>query len=204
MGLSGLYALFLIFGDMRVPALGIAASAVCLATVAATSMIYTQLKTVPRWHHWSTPALFLAHAVAGGALLAGQVSLAVVLLLALGAFQVWIWVDGNTRFARSGTTLGTATGLGDRGAVRSFEQPHTGPNYLTREMVHVVGRKHALKLRVIGVVLASLLPALLLLLPFSHVLAALAVLAHIAGSLVNRWLFFAEAEHVVGLYYGAR
>ena len=47
-------------------------------------------------------------------------------------------------------------------------------------------------------------PALLLLLPFGHWLALIAVLSHVAGVLVSRWLFFAEAEHVVGLYYGKR
>jgi DMSO reductase anchor subunit len=34
--------------------------------------------------------------------------------------------------------------------------------------------------------------------------ASLAVLAHVAGMLVLRWGFFAQAEHVVGLYYGKR
>jgi DMSO reductase anchor subunit len=29
-----------------------------------------------------------------------------------------------------------------------------------------------------------------------------AVLAHVAGMFVERWLFFAEAKHVVTLYYG--
>jgi DMSO reductase anchor subunit len=49
------------------------------------------------------------------------------------------------------------------------------------------------------------LPLLLLALPSFHHLAALvAVLSHVAGVLVARWLFFAEAEHVVGLYYGKR
>ena len=28
--------------------------------------------------------------------------------------------------------------------------------------------------------------------------------SHLAGVLASRWLFFAEAEHVVGLYYGRR
>jgi DMSO reductase anchor subunit len=41
-------------------------------------------------------------------------------------------------------------------------------------------------------------------LPFSHIFALLAVLSHVAGVLTARWLFFAEAEHVVGLYYGKR
>ena len=35
-------------------------------------------------------------------------------------------------------------------------------------------------------------------------LAVIAVLAHVGGVLTARWLFFAQAEHVVGLYYGKR
>ena len=86
-----------------------------------------------------------------------------------------------------------------------FEPPHTGPNSLTREMVHVVGRRHARKLRLIAIGLSVALPVVILgLLPFSHTLAAVAVVSHVAGSLAGRWLFFAEAEHVVGLYYGQR
>ena len=185
----------------RLPLLGLLGTTLCLATLVSTAMIYASLRSVPRWHHWSTPALFLLYAAAGGSLLAGQVTLATVLLLALGLAQIWVWWDGDTRFARSATTLATATGL-TGGAVRAFEPPHTGPNYLLREMVHVIGRKHAMKLRAIALVLASFLPALLLILPFSHALAALAVVSHLAGALVARWLFFAEAEHVVGLYYG--
>ena len=61
-----------------------------------------------------------------------------------------------------------------------------------------------MKLRVIGLALMAVVPVLCLLLPFSHVLAAVAVLSHLMGVAVVRWLFFAEAEHVVGLYYGVR
>ncbi len=100
--------------------------------------------------------------------------------------------------------MASATGLGHMGTVRSFEAPHTGANYLTREMVFVVARKHALKLRSIALVLAFLAPVLLLLLPFFHLMALLAVASHLAGLAILRWLFFAEAEHVVGLYYGNR
>jgi DMSO reductase anchor subunit len=32
----------------------------------------------------------------------------------------------------------------------------------------------------------------------------LALVLHVIGTFVQRWLFFAEAEHVVGLYYGKR
>jgi DMSO reductase anchor subunit len=57
---------------------------------------------------------------------------------------------------------------------------------------------------VIALALGYAVPVVLLALPFGHALAALAVVSHLAGIAASRWLFFAEAEHVVGLYYGAR
>jgi len=203
LGLGAVYAFPIVFFATRIALLGWLVAAFSVATVLATSMIYAQLKTVPRWHHWTTPLLFFLYAAGGGSLLAGQISVAPVLLLIAGLVQIVAWSIGDGRFGASGSTLGTATGLGERGAVRAFEPPHTGPNYLTHEMVHVLARKHADRLRVIGVVLAAVVPAIILFfLPFSHALALIAVLAHIAGVLCIRWLFFAEAEHVVGLYYG--
>ena len=88
--------------------------------------------------------------------------------------------------------------------MRSFEHPHTGSNYLLREFTFQVGRKHATKLRSIAMLLGYVLPFSLLLMPFSHALALVAVISHLAGIAASRWLFFAEAEHVVGLYYGKR
>ncbi|MCC5975371.1 MAG: dimethyl sulfoxide reductase anchor subunit [Rubellimicrobium sp.] len=202
--LMALYGAGLVFFGQRIAWLGLAGAALSLGTVLTTAMIYAQMKTVPRWRHWSTPALFLSLSLGGGALLAGQGRAALVLLLIAAAFQLVNWLDGDARFARAGHSLATATGLGGIGAVRSFAPPHTGTNYLLREMVHVIGRKHARQLRVIAFALAYVLPALLLLLPLGHAVAALAVLSHLAGVLASRWLFFAEAEHVVGLYYGQR
>jgi sulfite dehydrogenase (quinone) subunit SoeC len=200
LAVMGFYGAALTLG-IRLPLLGLLGTALCLGTLLSTAMIYASLRSVPRWHHWSTPALFLLYGLAGGALLAGQVTFATALLLVVGLAQILVWRDGDTRFARSATSLATATGLAG-GKVRAFEPPHTGPNYLLREMVHLVGRKHAMKLRAIALVLVAFLPAMLLMLPFSHGIAALAVVSHLAGALVARWLFFAEAEHVVGLYYG--
>ncbi|MCT8158893.1 dimethyl sulfoxide reductase anchor subunit family protein [Pseudoruegeria sp. SHC-113] len=202
---TGLYAACLIFLGLHLPVLGALGALLSIATVFSTSMIYTQLASIPRWNHWSTPLLFLLLALGGGALLAGQATLAGVLLLAVGALQAWIWHDGDQRFARAGSTMGTATGLGAIGDVRLFEPPHTGTNYLLEEMVYVVGRKHAVKLRRIALLCMSLLPAAILLLqPVGHLLALVAVVLHVGGVMAARWLFFAEAEHVVGLYYGKR
>ena len=184
--------------------LGFLGGLLSLATVFTTSMIYTQLKTIPRWHQSLTPPLFLSPSLAGGALMAGQITAALILLPIAGAILLAHWIQGDSAFAKSGTTLATATGLGTEGAVRAFEPPHTGTNYLLNEMVHVVGRKHAQKLRIIAFGLAIVLPILCLLLPFFHALVAVAVFSHLTGVAASRWLFFAEAEHVVGLYYGKR
>lgn len=172
-------------------------------TVLTTAMIYTQIKAVPRWHHWLTPVMFLSFALAGGATLSGQVW-APVALLAVAVVLVAVWRVGDQAFAKAGQTMGSATGLDRLGTPTVFEPAHTAGNYLLREMIYVVGRKHVQKLRIIALVLASGLPALILLLPLGCVGIALAGAVHLAGALAARWLFFAEAEHVVGLFYGKR
>jgi len=122
----------------------------------------------------------------------------------VGGVLMAVWRVGDGAFARAGQTIGTATGLDRQGTPTVLDPAHTAGNYLKREMIFVVGRKHAQKLRWIALALASLLPALVLLLPLGIWGIALAALLHLTGALAARWLFFAEAEHVVGLYYGAR
>lgn len=202
---TAVYAIGLIFFDVNLKIVGWLGAIFALITVFTTSKIYNQLKTVPRWNMPLTPVLFLTYALSGGALLAGQVMIAGILLALLTGLQLSAWRAGDSAFAAAGHSLATATGLGHLGDLRLLEGPHTGPNYLLREMVYVVGRKHAAKLRVISTVLLGLLPVvILLILPFSHWLAAVAVASHLVGLITSRWLFFAEAEHVVGLYYDKR
>lgn len=202
--MMAIYGAGLVFADARLVFTGWMGGIASLGVVFTTSMIYTQMETVPRWRHWTTPAMYLILSLGGGALLGGQVKIAAVLFIIGGILQMYAWGTGDTRLAASGTSMATATGLGHIGQVRAFEPPHTGTNYLMREFIHEVGRKHADQLRIIVIGLAFLLPVVLLLLPHNHVFAALAVLSHIAGVLTLRWLFFAQAEHVVGLYYGKR
>lgn len=199
------HAAGLVFFATPLKGFGILGAFLCLQTVLATAMIYAQLKTVPRWNHWLTPLLFLTASLTGGATLIGAPRLAQVLLAGLALVMVAYWLIGDTRLRESGSTIGSATGLGTRGSVRQLEPPHTGPNYLLREMVYVVGRKHALKLRGIALLLAVVMPSLILwAAPDALTAKGLAALSHLAGMLAARWLFFAEAEHVVGLYYGKR
>ncbi len=199
----GLFAIGALMSTVWQP-LGYIGAVLAVLTVFATSMIYAQLKTVPRWNHWSTPVLFILLSLGGGGLLAMQVWPAMILLALVGVMQLVAWLSGDGRFESRGTDIGTATGLGVRGIVRAFEPPHTGNNYLLKEMVHKVGRKHAVKLRIIAFVLMIVAPLGLLMVSCEVPMVILAAILHATGTFAQRWLFFAEAEHVVGLYYGKR
>jgi DMSO reductase anchor subunit len=194
--------------------MNIAAAALMAVTVYATSMIYASLKTVARWHHPLTPICYLMFAAAGGLLailfllaVLGQANGAafeMVVLLAMasawGVKLVWWQLAGAEG---SGSTLASATGLGSLGTVRSIMPPHTSENYLQHEMGFVVARKHAAQLRLIALGLVGGVPCLLVIFDAASVIGlGIALVAHIAGVFVERWLFFAEAKHTVSLYYG--
>ena len=148
--------------------------------------------------------MFLLLSLTGGAIFTGS-DWVVHLLIATALLQIAVWVYGDGRFAASCSTIESATQLGSLGQVRLFEAPHSGSNYLLKEMVHIIGRKHAVKLRFIALLLMSVVPALLaMMMPLSVVVLVVIAGIHIAGVMASRWLFFAEAEHVVGLYYDKR
>ena len=201
---TAVYAIGRIFFDTYLPTVGVIGSILSILTVFSTSMIYTQLKTIPRWSNWTTPLMFMSFTLAGGALMAGQVSLALYLLIIAAIAQVLNWRTGDQEMLTTQTNLGTATGLGKIGIVRQYEAPHTGTNYLLNEMVYVVGRKHAQKVRRMSFVAAFLIPVLALLAfrAAPHIGGMIAVIFHILGVIGSRWLFFAEARHVVANYYG--
>ena len=119
--------------------------------------------------------------------------------------RYWSGIDGADRTY----TAEAATGLGYLGTVRPLDPPHTQPNYVMREMGYQVARRHSRKLRHLTLVLLFALPllciaALLVLdLPQSWniAIAALSVCSAAAGVLTERWLFFAEAVHVVTVFY---
>lgn len=201
--LMGLYAIGLVFFETRLRIFGITGGIMALVTVISTAMIYTQMRTVPRWNNWATPIVFLGYAITGGALLTGRVELVRAILPLMLILQTFSWLDQARREREDTTDIDTATGLGSRGKVRPFEAPHTGNSYLTKEMVFRIGRKHSAVLKVISLLIGMILPTFLLFLPFHHAIAALAILLHLGGVLIQRWLFFAEARHVVSFYYRA-
>ena len=196
------FAIGKIFLDKEFVILGIVGSVLAIVTIFCTAMIYAQLRTVPRWNSFLTPVLFVLYSLGGGAFLINEGRLAAFILILSSLLQVYAWLNGDQLFKKAVSNVESATGLGNIGKVRLLEGPHTGTNYLLKEMVYIVGRKHRIRLRIIGFILVGLLPGLILLLfNFNLLLLILAFLMHLIGISLIRWLFFAEAEHVVGLYY---
>ncbi|MER8393057.1 dimethyl sulfoxide reductase anchor subunit [Mesorhizobium sp. M0045] len=196
---------------------GLLAAIGAVATVCTTGMIYASLKPIAQWHsRFTLPGYLIFSAMTGcvllNALLQGfavgsnTLLAAALLLTVLG----WGWKLATWRHndrLEIPTTANSATGLAG-GTVRSMEWPHTEENYLLKEMGFRIARKHSVRLRQITQVLAFALPALLLVAafalpwPYAAVSSMLAAIAQLAGMLVERWLFFAEAKHTVTLYYG--
>lgn len=195
---------------------GLAAALCALATLVATGMIYASLKTIPQWSSRFTVPGYILYALMTGAVILNALLVPVgaanrsaagvaAVLIALGwAFKAATWRHDDTLAMPA--TAASATGLS--GEIRSVEWPHTEENYLMKEMGFRVARKHAAKLRRLVHVAAFALPlglTLVALFAGNGTVAAIAVmlamLVQIPGILTERWLFFAEATHVVQLYY---
>lgn len=197
---------------------GLATAAMCAVTVFCTAKIYSTLTTIRQWHQTLTVPVYLAFALSTGAVLlmaiasvfgryqAFQAGLAIVALILTLVLKYLYWrrIDAEPR----DRTIEAATGLARAGEkVRQWEVPHTAQNFIMKEMGYVVARKHAEKLRrivMIFLVLATLVSLLTMLAPGLAIpLSLIAFLLAAAAAVVERWLFFAEAQHVVSLYYGA-
>jgi DMSO reductase anchor subunit len=198
---------------------GILAAALAAATIYCTGMIYASLKPIHQWHNgWVVPGYLAIGLMAGFLVLDFLVRLwvrhaAILALLSVAAVAVawwikeryWLFIDTNS----APSTVASATALGSRGRVRTFETPHTEENYLLKEMGFRIARKHARRLRQIARVTGFAVPALGSLAALvlggvpGAVGAGFALASAAPGLVIERWLFFAEAKHTVTLYYGA-
>ncbi|MGI9412362.1 MAG: dimethyl sulfoxide reductase anchor subunit family protein [Hyphomicrobiales bacterium] len=218
---AGLFFLLSLFaGNVQGAAalLGLAASVLAVVTVYCTAMIYASLTTIRQWSNGWVVAGYLAMALASGAVLlvclvalfGGNIrvlsalaasALVLALVIKLG---YWRHIDTEEKTH----TAEAATGLGGFGAVRQMAPPHTSANYVMKEMGFRVARKHAAKLRTYARLFGFFVPAGAVLLAGSEgmagapVFTVLAVVSCAAGLMIERWLFFGEAQHVVTLYYG--
>ena len=196
---------------------GAALALLALATVHATAMIYASLPTIPAWRHPTVVPVYLGFALLGGGgwiltLLGltgwrppGSVlGFAVGLVLILVAGKLWYW---RAQSAPLPGTVASALGQPAERTVAPFEGPATEGSFVSEEMVFAFARRRARAIQVLAVLLFAGLP----LWPLITALAGrsvgpalwlLAVAGVWLGSVLERWLFFAQARHVVRRYYG--
>ncbi len=220
---AGLFAIgWVFFGTHNHVFSGMAALTVlaALATIYCTGMIYQSLPTIRAWSEALVSPIYVVLGLATGGTLAalvlalfgklpaGLIKVVIVINLLAAAMKFAYWSKIDAKGPRH--TAGAATGLGQLGTVRMLDAPHTQANFVMREMGFQVARKHARQLRRLALIAGFLLPALLLALTLfaapavALVALVLAVVATGIGVFAERWLFFAEAQHVVTLYYGAQ
>lgn len=190
--------------------LGLLTSVMAAITVFCTGKIYATLKTIRAWHHPLTVPVYLLFALATGAAVLMPVAtlfgrfqwfqlvLASITLMALAVIKWFYWraIDAAPR----DRTMAQATGLG--AGVGQWEVPHTSANFVQKEMGFAVARRHAAKLRNLFFILLLLTGFIYLACLASPWFSWLAAPVILLAAWVERWLFFAQGEHVVTLYYG--
>lgn len=211
----------LLLGGAHGTALALSAAllaALSLATVGCTAMIYASLPPIPAWRHALVLPVYVLFAVLTGMALLflvlsarlplgkdgpGMLALvsAVALALVVAKWTYWRAID---RLALP-VSRGAAVGLPDRD-VTVFERPHTEANFVTREMAFAIARAHSRRLRLLATLLLLGMPLLAYTLSTLGIgprwaPMALAAAGTLTGAFVERWLFFAEARHVVTRYY---
>jgi DMSO reductase anchor subunit len=187
---------------LRLPLAAYAVALLGWAVLYCTAMIYASLKPIREWRSPLVPLNFLLLAHFSGALIAFALTAepffivaSLLLLLAAGAAKVAYY---KVMEAPDRPGIQAALGMPTAARVKLLDAGHSHGTYLTDEFAFRLARERAEALRVVVAVAGFLLPLILLL--TLEDAAPLAVLVCLAGLLVERWLFFAEARHTVNLY----
>ncbi len=192
----------------------IAGIVLAVAVFVATGMVYACIRFLAEWNSPLTVINYLLLGSASGfvtavaiaafsapRLVAVLAATAVVLTLA-GLFTRSLSLARNARL-RPKSTPQSAIGI-DNAKIAQRSQGAMGGSFNTREFFHGRSATFLKSLRWIFLAAAFVLPVLLLLAGLASgnvawFLAAVAV--QIPGLMVERWVFFAEANHPQNIYY---
>ena len=196
-------------------------SILCLITIYCTGQMYATIKTIPAWNNKMVTPIYTINSICMGALTVycftrfygfeinylyhfTIVSLSLCLFL-----KVIYWYIISKKII---STANSATGLGKNNNISLFEGPHTGKNFLTTEMINKIKKEKANFLRLCFVILTCVLPIYMIIQEASLIIDSvilkvsffLVLIFALIGMLIERYLFFIQAKHVVSLYYGEK
>ncbi len=195
------------------------ASILSIITIYCTGQMYASLKTVPAWNNIFVTPIYLINGLSMGALslycltrfyeteIQHLYQFTLITLTLCLFLKIIYWFYIRTKVTSS---ISTAIGLGKDNNISFFEGPHTGKNFLTTEMINKIKKEKANFLRLCFIILSCVLPiymivqeATLIIDTFILKLSFLMTLIFaLIGMLIERYLFFIQAKHVVSLYYG--
>ena len=192
---------------------GVAAAAAILLFL-CTAMIYACIKFLQEWASGFTVANFFLMGCASGFTLAvvlaalyaphlARLYAMAAIALTIAALLVRLMSLQRNDRIRPKSTLQSAIGV-HHPKVRQISQGFTGRSFNTIEFFHGKTPAGIRRIRLAFIVLAFLAPILLVHLGTrmtSITLLAAAFLVQYAGLAMERWFFFAQANHPQNLYY---
>ena len=194
-------------------------SALCLITIFCTGQMYATLKTIPAWNNKLVTPIYIINAISMGALTIYclsrfyeieisylyHVTLISLTLCLFFKISYWYLISKGGK-----SSVNSATGLSKRNKISLFEGPHTGANFLTTEMINKIKNEKANFLRLSFIVLTCILPIYMIIQESTLIIDIFILklsfliifIFALGGMLIERYLFFIQAKHVVSLYYG--
>ena len=189
-----------------------------LLTIFCTGQMYATLKTIPSWNNSLVTPIYIFNGITVGSLFVYSINfyfnyniflyekfiIITITINLLLKISYWILIRQKTN-----TNIQTAVGIKSKD-ISFFEGPHTGKNYLTTEMINKSNNKNNNFLRLTFCILTFIIPLYMInqystlivdqfILKLSMIFVFILALV---GMIIERYLFFIQSKHVVGLYYG--
>lgn len=194
--------------------IGLLATLAVFALFVCTAMIYASLKFIQEWHSPATVFNYILLGSASGFMLAAAFSAymqsslvafygvwAVILTLAALGFRAFsLWRNARLRYK---STPQTAIGV-RHNRIAQKAQGAMGGSFNTREFFHHATPATFRAMRWTFLILVFPLPIVILAVAYglqAEALPAVAFGVQYLGLIIERWYFFADANHPQNLYY---
>ena len=190
-----------------------------LTIIYCTGMIYACLKTIPQWNTLLTPINYISI----GFFLGGLIFFFILdfynydmdlykfylLFIILFSFTLKILYYFKIKSPRYNIRQATNAAIKLKETnVRLLDVGHTGSTFLTDEFGYKVKEKKLFVVKLFSMIGGFLIPFFLMYVHSfiyeNHIICLSAISFAFMGMVAERWLFFAQAKHVVNLYHGSQ
>ena len=190
---------------------------ISVVIIYCTGMIYACLKTIPQWNTIWTPINYITIGFALAALIlffilnlngydttSYENYILSMIAFSLATKLTYYFVIRLPKYNIADAT-NAAVKLKSTN-VRLLDVGHTGGTFLTDEFGYKVAARKLFRIKILSILSGFIIPFYLIY-TYSFIyeniaLCSLAIFLSFIGMISERWLFFAQAKHVVNLYHG--